>query len=585
MPHHHPYRVPLIMSLAVLLACLGYSATLLSHFDQEIQAMNRTIDSSEFPVLVNAISQRIDAWFNPVLCGLELLAGTVDWPATLAQAPQHPQWLQEHKAYWAASLHVPALDIADRHRNLVWASWSEDPVYLDPNLDRDAWFFEFWNRSSIPELTFNLYTEGPESGIDLYIDRLLYAKSTTGKREAIGSLGARMPLQDLKKSLPALLERGERVLLINHDGTIHFDMTTLQTSVDTRISTMEGVVSGSTSFLPEQDPEPAPATLDPRTISRIMNLGQLCGSLENSSGRFIYQRLPLQESDMTTLVIMDTSIRIAEKRDALIGNLFFLLVLFLCFVSGILIISILAANSQRLTLMRLSQSESRLSDLLAILSHGIGNELQTLQQGLDGPEPLDRGGIKSRLYGMTHLLQNAIHTSRADSFGELVIKRTFELQWLLQKLQSNFQPMARNKEQILEVTVLPNLCVHNDEDMLYQILANLVLNAIKYSPSGARIVLEASREPRGLALWIKDTGPGFQTQDIPLLFRKYQRLSARPTQGEQSSGLGLYISLQLALACGIRLELCPKANHPPWGTVWKLLLPEPQPCDSGTAAR
>ena len=70
---------------------------------------------------------------------------------------------------------------------------------------------------------------------------------------------------------------------------------------------------------------------------------------------------------------------------------------------------------------------------------------------------------------------------------------------------------------------------------------NLVSNAIKYSPIGGAIDLLVAREGDGILVQVRDQGAGLSPEDISRLFGRFQRLSAKPTAGETSTGLGLSI--------------------------------------------
>jgi signal transduction histidine kinase len=70
---------------------------------------------------------------------------------------------------------------------------------------------------------------------------------------------------------------------------------------------------------------------------------------------------------------------------------------------------------------------------------------------------------------------------------------------------------------------------------------NLVSNAIKYSPIGGKISVLVSHEPNNTVIRIGDEGAGLSPEDLGRLFGRFQRLSAKPTAGESSTGLGLSI--------------------------------------------
>lgn len=119
------------------------------------------------------------------------------------------------------------------------------------------------------------------------------------------------------------------------------------------------------------------------------------------------------------------------------------------------------------------------------------------------------------------------------------------------------QPTAGVK-QIEIITELPDtpLVVNADAEGLRQVLDNLLSNAIKFTPTGGRVAIRLEATPTGLAqCLVSDSGPGFSQGDREKMFRRYGRLSARPTAGEPSTGLGLSIVKRLVEAMHGRITL------------------------------
>ena len=94
-----------------------------------------------------------------------------------------------------------------------------------------------------------------------------------------------------------------------------------------------------------------------------------------------------------------------------------------------------------------------------------------------------------------------------------------------------------------------------DRRALSQILDNLLSNAVKFSPRGRRIELAVRVDGDFVECVIRDQGPGFTAEDKKRMFRRYGRLSARPTGNEPSTGLGLSIVKKLVQDIGGEL-LC-----------------------------
>jgi two-component system sensor histidine kinase/response regulator len=81
-----------------------------------------------------------------------------------------------------------------------------------------------------------------------------------------------------------------------------------------------------------------------------------------------------------------------------------------------------------------------------------------------------------------------------------------------------------------------------DSGYFIQVLENLLSNAIKFSPPNKNIFIEAENHHSTIKIKVRDEGPGLTEEDMKRIFQKYQQLSARPSSGEESSGLGLYLA-------------------------------------------
>ena len=87
----------------------------------------------------------------------------------------------------------------------------------------------------------------------------------------------------------------------------------------------------------------------------------------------------------------------------------------------------------------------------------------------------------------------------------------------------------------------PNFVTMCDADRMREAIDNLISNAIKYSPIGGKIAVVVSHEHDNTIIRVADEGAGLSPEDLGRLFGRFQRLSAKPTAGESSTGLGLSI--------------------------------------------
>jgi two-component system, NarL family, sensor histidine kinase EvgS len=144
---------------------------------------------------------------------------------------------------------------------------------------------------------------------------------------------------------------------------------------------------------------------------------------------------------------------------------------------------------------------------------------------------------------------NAIESGRRS----LKLKK-LDLRQVVLAEQEVFTEQARIKKIALEVDMPGDpVWVMGDADAIAQILENLMTNALKFSHGGTQVRIRCGVETvgaRGGYLAVMDQGPGLTAKDQTLLFQKFTRLSARPTGGETSSGLGLSVVRLLAEAMG-----------------------------------
>ena len=119
----------------------------------------------------------------------------------------------------------------------------------------------------------------------------------------------------------------------------------------------------------------------------------------------------------------------------------------------------------------------------------------------------------------------------------------------------HFAEVAQQKKIQIQ-TDFPVHAVNAQADFsgLDRVLDNLISNAIKFSPPGKQIFVSVYSSNNRAVLVVRDEGPGFTVEDKARMFRRYARLSARPTGGEQSTGLGLSIVRKLVLGMGGELS-------------------------------
>jgi signal transduction histidine kinase len=175
---------------------------------------------------------------------------------------------------------------------------------------------------------------------------------------------------------------------------------------------------------------------------------------------------------------------------------------------------------------------------------------------------------------ITELLDlNALETGRMQ-----IHSVDLDMSGLVQVVADDFTKRAEAKN-IGIYTKIPEASTRliTDGRIMRQILDNLVSNAVKFSPQKTSVVIELERVSERLLVRVRDEGPGISAKDRALLFQKFTRLSARPTAGEHSTGLGLSIVKKFVLALGgdVRCESAPEKGQ--IGTTFVVELPLNRP--------
>lgn len=188
--------------------------------------------------------------------------------------------------------------------------------------------------------------------------------------------------------------------------------------------------------------------------------------------------------------------------------------------------------------------------LMGIIAHDLRNPLsstlslaQLLQSESDTfseDQVICINGIIKALNRMVKMVDRILDVKALESKQENVNLEKIELSELIQHVYNNFKSKIREKKLTAHLN-LNNIYAHVDRQYLLQVIENLLSNAIKFSPPGKAIFLNLWVHEGKAHIGIKDEGPGISTEDQKKLFHKFQQLSAKPTAGESSTGLGLSI--------------------------------------------
>jgi signal transduction histidine kinase len=208
----------------------------------------------------------------------------------------------------------------------------------------------------------------------------------------------------------------------------------------------------------------------------------------------------------------------------------------------------------------LARAQTQRQYFLADVAHELRTPLTVIQANTEGMQdgvlPLDLEQVNA-IHAQTLLLGRLINDLRLLSLaeaGELRLEcQETDLSELLQTVVDHFQPQCAQKNVALSVAIAQNLPqVWVDLDRIHQVLNNLLSNALRYTPEGGTISLDANWKgtERSSEVWISvsDTGPGIPAEALPWVFDRFYRADKSRSRASGGSGLGLAIVKQLVEA-------------------------------------
>ncbi|QEN04298.1 HAMP domain-containing histidine kinase [Thiospirochaeta perfilievii] len=139
----------------------------------------------------------------------------------------------------------------------------------------------------------------------------------------------------------------------------------------------------------------------------------------------------------------------------------------------------------------------------------------------------------------------------------------------------NFEVYSHDKNIELVDEFSPIEKVNSDNELLKIILSNLIGNAIKFSEMNSNIYIKTYMDSKNIYWEMIDSGPGFSKDDLKDIFKKFKILSAKPTGGEDTVGLGLYLVKKLCDQLNITITA--PTNSISGGAVFKISFPRREP--------
>ncbi|MGE8451122.1 MAG: ATP-binding protein [Pseudomonadales bacterium] len=205
-------------------------------------------------------------------------------------------------------------------------------------------------------------------------------------------------------------------------------------------------------------------------------------------------------------------------------------------------------------------------ELVAVVSHDLRNPMTVISMlcgmmqktfSSNGPHTSRRiatalDTMQQAAARMNTLLEDLLDTSKIDEGRYTITPQKLDVGHIFEEAQSLLAPLAHDKNISISFEAEPDLRIHADPERLFQVLSNLIGNAIKFTPRRGKVGVRATSVGDDILFTVRDTGEGIPREHLPHVFDRYWTVKdGNPT----GTGLGLYITQGIVEAHGGRIAV------------------------------
>lgn len=215
--------------------------------------------------------------------------------------------------------------------------------------------------------------------------------------------------------------------------------------------------------------------------------------------------------------------------------------------------------------LREQQAVHARDELVAVVSHDLRNPMTVISMlcgmmqkafSSDGAHTSRRissaiDTMQQAAARMNVLLEDLLDTSKIEAGRYTVKPVPLDVSQILEEAYALLAPLAQEKGVDLSFNAEPGLQINADPERLFQVLSNLIGNAIKFTPRQGKIGISAMSNGEEIVFAVRDSGEGIAPDQLPHVFDRYWTLTENNPTG---SGLGLYITQGIVKAHGGRIE-------------------------------
>lgn len=235
-------------------------------------------------------------------------------------------------------------------------------------------------------------------------------------------------------------------------------------------------------------------------------------------------------------------------------------------------IELSSANEQLLQLNHeLQELADEKDEFIAMAAHDLRNPLSEMRSSLmvlsshfelltsDDVKQLSNDLLNTvtRMISMVHTFLGVAQRRGSDS---LLITETADLSQIAKRsVERNATRAGRKHISLVLDNAEGSVWARGDATVMDAVLDNLLSNAIKFAPLGSTVHVSVHDSPPSIR--VGDSGPGIPTEEVAELFKKHPRISTRPTGGEESLGVGLYLAKRMARRIHGDISYCRRSDE------------------------
>lgn len=250
-------------------------------------------------------------------------------------------------------------------------------------------------------------------------------------------------------------------------------------------------------------------------------------------------------------------------------------------IAGLLIFVWLQYHAYRLERREEYQVQQAKNELLSLASHqlrtpatGVKQYVGMVLEGFAGNISEQQTKLLVQAYRSNErqlqIINEFLYVAKLGVGNIIITRKRFDIVPLVTDVLGEMTSEITLRKHRVVKKLPTTLFVKADEHSVRMIIENLISNAIKYTKPGGTIRIELRRLPRYIELKVQDTGVGIARQDIPKLFKQFSRVPNELSSRVGGTGVGLYLSQQLAARNSGSITL---TSEPDVGSTFTLRLP------------